>query len=150
MVVLHYTGMETAQAALERLCDPAAEVSAHYLITEKGELFQLVAEDQRAWHAGVSRWGEVVDVNSHSIGIELVNMGHHLGYSPFPHPQMLCLERLLRGILDRWQITPERVVGHEHVAPGRKIDPGEKFDWALLARLGLAKWPIVEPEGAGC
>ena len=145
MVVLHYTGMETAEAALARLCDPQAEVSAHYLIAEHGAVTRMVAEDMRAWHAGLSRWGTITDVNSHSIGIELVNPGHHLGYPPFPEPQMAALEALLSAILDRWDIPPERVVGHEHVAPVRKIDPGEKFDWARLARQNLAAWPIVDP-----
>lgn len=145
MVILHYTGMDTADAARARLCDPAAEVSAHYLISEKGVLVQMVAEDMRAWHAGVARWGNIEDVNSHSIGIELANPGHHLGYPPFPHPQILCLENLLVRVLGRWQIPAERVIGHEQVAPGRKIDPGEKFDWARLARRGLAAWPIIDP-----
>ena len=146
MVVLHYTGMATAEAAIERLCDPAPEVSAHFLIAENGEATQMVAEDMRAWHAGCSRWGEIEDVNSHSIGIELANPGHVLGYHPFPEAQMEMLEQLLREILERWQITPDRVVGHEHIAPGRKIDPGEKFDWQRLARQGLAAWPIVDPS----
>ncbi|MEM6624059.1 MAG: N-acetylmuramoyl-L-alanine amidase [Pseudomonadota bacterium] len=145
MVVLHYTGMQTAEAALARLCDPGPEVSAHYLIAEDGRLWQLVDEARRAWHAGVSRWGAITDVNSHAIGIELANPGHHLGYPPFPHPQIAVLEGLLAQILARWSIPPGRVVGHEHVAPGRKIDPGERFDWARLARQGLAAWPITPP-----
>ena len=145
MVVLHYTGMDSAEAALARLCDPGPEVSAHYLIAEDGRIWRLVAEEMRAWHAGVSRWGEVEDVNSHSIGIELANPGHELGYPPFAAPQMAALETLLTGIQERWSIPPERVVGHEHVAPGRKIDPGERFDWARLARQGLACWPIIDP-----
>jgi len=148
MVVLHYTGMGSAEAAIERLCDPGPEVSAHYLIAEDGAVTRMVAEEMRAWHAGASRWGGIRDVNSHSIGIELANPGHHLGYPPFPEPQMAALEDLLTGILNRWNIAPERVVGHEHVAPGRKIDPGEKFDWRRLARQGLAAWPIVDPSAA--
>lgn len=148
MVVLHYTGMESAQAALERLCDPVAEVSAHYLITETGQVFRLVAEDKRAWHAGAARWGGVEDVNSRSIGVELANPGHALGYPPFPAPQMAALEGLLDGVLARWRIPPERVVGHAEVAPGRKIDPGEKFDWRRLARAGLAVWLDWEDRGA--
>jgi N-acetylmuramoyl-L-alanine amidase len=146
MVVLHYTGMKSAEAALERLCDPVPDVSAHYLIAEDGRVWRLVAEEMRAWHAGASRWGAIEDVNSHSIGVEIANPGHHLGYPPFPEPQMAALEWLLTGVLERWRIPPERVVGHEHVAPGRKIDPGEKFDWARLARKGLAVWPIVDPS----
>ena len=147
MVVLHYTGMESAEAGLARLCDPEPEVSAHYLIAEDGRIWRLVAEEMRAWHAGVSSWGAVTDVNSHSIGIELANPGHELGYPPFTEPQMTALECLLSKILHRWEIAPERVVGHEHVAPGRKIDPGEKFDWQRLARQGLAGWPVVDPDG---
>ncbi len=148
MVVLHYTGMATVEAALARLCDPVAEVSAHYLIAEDGRCWRLVEEGRRAWHAGVSSWGAVSDVNSHSIGIELANPGHHHGYPPFPEPQMAVLEHLLAGILSRWEIRPGRVVGHSDVAPGRKIDPGEKFDWRRLARQGLAVWPIVDPAVA--
>ncbi|MEO1494231.1 MAG: N-acetylmuramoyl-L-alanine amidase [Pseudomonadota bacterium] len=149
MVVLHYTGMESAEAAILRLSDPGPEVSAHYLIAEDGTVTRMVAEEMRAWHAGASRWGEITDVNSHAIGIELANPGHHFGYPPFPAPQMAALEVLLAAILARWEIAPDRVVGHEHVAPGRKIDPGEKFDWLRLARQGLAAWPIVDPDQAG-
>ncbi len=138
MVVIHYTGMKTAEAARERLCDPAAKVSAHWLIDLDGRAEQLVDEGRRAWHAGVSSWGGESDVNSRSIGIELVNLGHEHGYHPFPEPQMRALEALLRAILARWPVRPENVVGHEEVAPGRKIDPGPKFDWARLARQGLA------------
>ena len=140
MVVLHYTGMESAAAAADRLCDPGAEVSAHYLVDLDGAVLALVPEEMRAWHAGASAWGGVVDVNSRSIGVELVNPGHALGYLPFPEPQMAALEALLDGILRRWQIPPERVLGHGCIAPGRKIDPGEKLDWRRLARRGLAVW----------
>ncbi len=153
MIVLHYTGMETAMAAIERLCDPAAEVSAHYVVDLNGEIFALVDEERRAWHAGRSQWGGVTDVNSHSIGIEIANPGHHLGYPPFPEPQMASVEWLVAQAMLRWSIMPERVVGHACVAPGRKIDPGEKFDWARLARQGLAVWreaasDLVEPCSA--
>ena len=144
MVVLHYTGMESAGAALARLSDPAAEVSAHYLVDTDGAVTRLVAEELRAWHAGVSGWGGVEDVNSRSIGIEIVNPGHDLGYPPFPEPQMAAVEALLAGILARHAIAPERVVGHACIAPGRKTDPGEKFDWRRLARRGLAVW--LDPD----
>lgn len=140
MIILHYTGMESAEAAIARLSDPKAEVSAHYLIDADGCVLALVAEDQRAWHAGVSGWGDVRDVNSRSIGIELVNPGHFAGYPPFPEPQMSALSALLGGVIERWSIPPERVLGHGCIAPGRKIDPGEKFDWRRLARQGLAIW----------
>ncbi|MRU16583.1 N-acetylmuramoyl-L-alanine amidase [Roseovarius sp. A21] len=137
MVVLHYTAMETAGAALDRLCDPAAEVSAHYLICEKGQVFALVPEDRRAWHAGAGGWGAVRDVNSRSIGIELANTGTH----PFPEPQITTLVALMRGVMQRWDIPPERIIGHSDMAPLRKADPGRRFDWGRLAREGLGVWP---------
>ena len=133
MVVLHYTGMETAEAALERLCDPAAEVSAHYCIEEDGTVHRLVREDRRAWHAGKSFWRGITDVNSASIGIELVNPGHEFGYRPFPDAQMAALLPLLADIVQRHDIPRANVVGHSDVAPARKEDPGELFDWELLA-----------------
>lgn len=139
MVVLHYTAMHSAEAALERLCSPCHEVSAHYLIGEDGRLWQLVRETERAWHAGRGAWGAVVDVNSHSIGIELANTGRH----PFPEPQMTALEHLLAGCLARWQIAPCRVIGHQDMAPTRKQDPGRRFDWRRLARRGLSVWPDI-------
>lgn len=145
MVVLHYTAMDGAAAAADRLCDPAAEVSAHYLVAVDGAVLALVPEELRAWHAGASAWGAVRDVNSRSVGVELDHPGHHLGYPPFPEPQMAALERLLAGVVSRWAIRPERVVGHACIAPGRKIDPGEKFDWRRLARRGLAVWPDAQP-----
>lgn len=137
LILLHYTAMTSAEAALDRLCDPQFEVSAHYLIAEDGRLWQMVREEDRAWHAGAGRWGDCVDVNSRSIGIELANAATH----PFPEPQMRALEDLLRGIMDRWSIPPERVVAHSDTAIGRKIDPGGRFDWRRLARQGLAVWP---------
>lgn len=141
LVVLHYTGMESGQAALDRLCDPAANVSAHYLIEEDGATYRLVADDKRAWHAGVSAWAGARDINDRSIGIEIVNPGHEFGYRPFPDTQMTSLETLLADILARHNITPARVVGHSDVAPMRKQDPGELFDWQRLAAKGLAVWP---------
>jgi len=149
MVVLHYTGMADAGAAIARLADLASEVSSHYVVCEDGAVLRMVAEAERAWHAGAARWGRVEDVNSHSIGIELVNPGHELGYPPFPEPQMAALEALLDDILGRWGIAPERVVGHACVAPGRKRDPGEKLDWRRLARHGLSVWLDAETEAAG-
>lgn len=135
LVVLHYTAMTSAEAALDRLCDPETEVSAHYLIGRDGRLWQMVAESQRAWHAGVGEWAGQDDVNSRSIGIELDNGGDH----PFSEPQMAVLELLLGQVLKRWSIPAEGVIGHSDMAPGRKIDPGSRFDWARLARLGLAR-----------
>jgi len=141
MVVLHYTAMQSAKAAIARLCDPAVEVSAHYVISEQGIVTQLVAEDMRAWHAGAGAWGDVVDVNSHSIGIELANCSTPDALVPFPAPQMDALVGLLTGIFARWNIAPERVIGHSDMAPTRKCDPGPKFDWQRLARQGLSVWP---------
>ena len=134
LIVLHYTAMTDAQAALDRLCDPLAEMSAHYLIGRDGTLWQLVDEAMRAWHAGAGEWAGAGDVNSRSVGIELDNTGAQ----PFPEPQMLALEALLPGIMGRWAIGPEGVIGHSCMSPGRKCDPGPRFDWARLARRGLA------------
>jgi len=138
MIVLHYTGMQSAEAALARLTDPAAEVSAHYLIDEDGTIHRLVAEDKRAWHAGQSHWRGITDVNSASIGIELVNPGHEFGYREFAPAQIEALVPLLAEIKDRYEITRGNIVGHSDIAPTRKQDPGELFPWAQLARLRLA------------
>lgn len=143
LVVLHYTGMADLASARARLCDPAAEVSAHWLIAEDGTTEALVPEDRRAWHAGAGAWQGRDDVNSHSIGIELANPGDR----PFPEPQMAALEVLLAAILARWSIPPDRVIAHSDMAPGRKSDPGPRFDWARLARQGLALAPAADaPE----
>lgn len=141
MLVLHYTGMETVEAALERLCDPDAAVSAHYLIDEHGAVFRLVPESRRAWHAGVSSWAGDTDINDRSIGIELANPGHEYGYRPFADAQMAALENLALDVLARRAILPRRVVGHSDVAPARKQDPGEFFDWPRLAARGIGLWP---------
>lgn len=143
LIVIHYTAMQSAKAALERLCDPVAEVSAHYLIAEDGTLYSLVAEDQRAWHAGAGGWGGREDVNSRSIGIELANTGAH----PFPEPQMVTLEALLPQIMTRWGIGAQGVIGHSDMAPERKFDPGTRFDWQRLARQGLSVWPQLGRAG---
>lgn len=137
LIVLHYTGMASCAAALDRLCDPQAEVSAHYLISQGGEVLDLVHEAMRAWHAGAGEWAGISDVNSHSIGIELANTGAE----PFAHPQMLALEQLLPRIMARWSIAPHRVIAHSDLAPGRKRDPGPRFDWRRLAQQGLSVWP---------
>jgi len=141
MLVIHYTGMPTAEAALARLRDPAAKVSTHYLVHEDGAVVSLVPESERAWHAGVSYWRSNADINARSIGIELVNPGHEFGYRPFPEPQMAALEKLAQGILERHPIPPRNVVGHSDVAPDRKEDPGELFDWRRLAAAGIGLWP---------
>ncbi len=148
MLVLHYTGMKTAAEAIERLCDPAAKVSAHYAIDEDGSVLRLVGEAARAWHAGVSSWRKCSDINSVSIGIELVNPGHEFGYRPFPAPQMAALEELAREILARHPIPARHVLGHSDIAPLRKQDPGELFDWAYLARAGIGLWPDFSTSSA--
>lgn len=138
MIVLHYTGMVDADAALARLTDPQAKVSAHYLVDEDGRLVNLVPEDKRAWHAGRSHWRGITDINSASIGIEIVNPGHDHGYRPFPDAQIEALIPLVADIKDRHAITRGNIVGHSDIAPTRKRDPGELFPWGRLARLRLA------------
>lgn len=141
MLVLHYTGMESGNEALERLCDPEAQVSAHYLIDERGGVTRLVEEHMRAWHAGVSYWRGNTDINCRSIGIELVNPGHEFGYLNFTDMQMSSLEILAHDILRRHPIPARNVVGHSDIAPQRKKDPGELLDWASLARIGIGLYP---------
>lgn len=142
MLVLHYTGMETAGAALDRLCDPEAEVSAHYLIEEDGRIHKLVPEYQRAWHAGVSCWRGAPGVNARSIGIELVNPGHEFGYRAYPEEQIKSLTMLCRTLVAKFDIPHRNVVGHSDVAPMRKDDPGELFPWEDLAKDGVGLWPV--------
>jgi N-acetylmuramoyl-L-alanine amidase len=144
ILLLHYTGMQSAEAALERLTDPVARVSCHWLIEEDGRIHRLVAEEHRAWHAGMSFWAGERDINSRSIGIEIVNPGHEWGYRPFPAAQMEALATLAAGILARHAIPPTRVLAHSDVAPARKQDPGELFDWAWLAERGIGLWPAAD------
>ncbi|MBT5047062.1 MAG: N-acetylmuramoyl-L-alanine amidase [Rhodospirillaceae bacterium] len=141
ILLLHYTGMQSAGASLERLCDPEAKVSAHYLIDEDGTVYGLVDEARRAWHAGVSYWEGATDINARSIGIELQNPGHEFGYRPFPEAQMVSLMDLCHGILTRHPIPPDRVLAHSDVAPQRKEDPGELFNWKRLAEAGIGRLP---------
>lgn len=144
LVVLHHTAMATAEAALARLRDPAAEVSAHYLVAEDGRVWRLVDERARAWHAGAGSWRGQGDLNSRSIGIELANPGPLAGFPPFPEPQMAAVEALLDGIGARWRIPAAGVIAHSDLAPGRKSDPGPKFDWRRLAQGGRALWVAGE------
>jgi N-acetylmuramoyl-L-alanine amidase len=137
MIVLHYTGMRDAAAAIDRLCDPAAEVSAHYVISPSGQVWHLVKEVDRAWHAGAGSWCGMSDINSNSLGIELVNTGAQ----PFPEPQMRCLEALMTDMMGRWEILPHQVIAHSDMAPERKEDPGPRFDWRRLDRLSLGFCP---------
>lgn len=145
MIVLHYTGMKTGEEALARLCDPAAKVSAHYFVEEDGRIFRLVAEENRAWHAGVSTWKGEGEINARSIGVEIVNPGHEWDYRDFPDAQIDAAIMLVNEICARHDIASTRVLGHSDVAPARKDDPGEKFPWNRLAAEGLAVGPY---EGA--
>lgn len=138
LVVLHYTGMPDAASAIKWLANPQSKVSAHYVVTEDGQIVRMVDEAKRAWHAGRSHWRGIDDVNSASIGIEIVNPGHEWGYRPFPDTQIEALIPLLSDITSRHRITRGNVVGHSDIAPARKIDPGELFPWSKLARLRLA------------
>jgi len=152
LLILHYTGMQSAEAALARLCDRAAEVSAHYVIDEDGTTYRLVDERARAWHAGVSAWQGRADVNTFSVGIELVNPGHEWGYRDFPAAQLAACAHLSRAIMRRHSIPAVRVLGHSDIAPARKQDPGERFDWALLASHGVGLWPpptLPDADGDG-
>jgi len=149
MLVFHYTGMADAATALARLRDPEAKVSAHYLVDEDGTVHRLVPEDRRAWHAGEAAWRGHGDVNARSIGIELVNPGHDLGYRPFPEAQMRAAIALARAVIQRHPVPPRNVVGHADVAPERKKDPGELFDWRRLAGEGVGLWaePVTADGG---
>jgi N-acetylmuramoyl-L-alanine amidase len=145
LLVLHYTGMRTGPEALERLCDPDAKVSAHYLVEEDGRVFRLVAEERRAWHAGVSYWRGRRNVNGESIGIEIVNPGHEWGYRSFPDAQIESVIALVADIRSRWDIEDRDIVGHSDVAPDRKDDPGELFPWKRLAEAGHGLWADWPP-----
>lgn len=144
MLVLHYTGMKTAQAALDRMCDAERKVSSHYMIDEAGEIFQLVGEENRAWHAGVSYWRGNTNINQRSIGIEIVNCGHEFGYTPFPKEQMSAVAKLSIDIINRHKIPAHNVVGHSDIAPSRKQDPGELFDWKWLSEQGIGLFPTLQ------
>lgn len=150
-IILHYTGMETGQAALERMCDAASKVSAHYMVEEDGRIFHLVDEDRRAWHAGVSEWAGETNLNSASIGIEIVNGGHDWplkdgGLPPYPDTQINAVIALCKDIMARHNISPKNILGHSDIAPARKIDPGEHFPWEGLAAAGVGIWPDVRDE----
>ena len=146
MLILHYTGMQTAQAAIDRLRDPRAAVSSHYVVDEDGTVFRLVPEDRRAWHAGVSHWRGQAALNARSIGIEIVNPGHEFGYRDFPVLQLAAVCDLCLSILTRHDVPARNVVGHSDVAPDRKEDPGERFDWRALAENGVGIWPEDSPD----
>ena len=143
MIVLHYTGMPTGEAALAKMCDPDAKVSAHYMVEEDGRIFSLVPEERRAWHAGKSFWKGETDINAVSVGIEVVNPGHEFGYRPFPEAQIEALADLIADVRSRWTIPDARILGHADVAPDRKEDPGELFPWKHLSELGHGLWVEV-------
>lgn len=145
MIVLHYTGMQDGVSALQQLTNPMAEVSSHYLIWEDGRIFQLVPESARAWHAGRGQWGRDTDINSCSIGIEIVNGGHDYGLPDFPAEQIDAVIALCRDIGTRWSIPPHRILAHSDTAPARKADPGEKFPWARLADDGIGHFVLPAP-----
>ena len=147
ILVLHYTGMKTGEGALNKLRDAQSKVSAHYVVDEDGAIYHLVKEDMRAWHAGISSWRGETRVNHHSIGIEIVNPGHEYGYRNFPDIQMESVIELCKDILVRHTIPARNVVGHSDIAPVRKEDPGELFDWAWLAREGIGLWPDKAEAG---
>jgi N-acetylmuramoyl-L-alanine amidase len=147
MIVLHYTGMTSADDALDRLCSVEAHVSSHYLVFEDGRIFQLVPEAQRGYHAGVSSWEGETDINARSIGIEIANPGHDAGYPDFPEAQIDAVIALCRDILARRPMRPDRVVAHSDVAPSRKNDPGEKFPWQRLHAAGIGHWVAPAPLG---
>ena len=140
-IVLHYTGMRDGASAVDRLCDSASEVSSHYVVMESGRVLQLVAEDRRAWHAGRAFWCGETDINSASIGIEIVNGGHDFGLPPFAGDQIAAVITLCRDIMSRHAIRPERILAHSDIAPQRKRDPGERFPWRRLADAGVGLWP---------
>jgi len=149
MLILHYTGMPSAEAAIRWLVAPESGVSCHYAVDEQGSITQMVPEAKRAWHAGVSHWMGVSDINSCSIGIEIHNPGHDGSYPDFPEAQMRAVEALCVDIMGRHGIAPHKVLAHSDVAPRRKIDPGEKFDWARLARAGIGHWAAPVPVSEG-
>jgi N-acetylmuramoyl-L-alanine amidase len=149
ILIMHYTGMQTCQAAVERLTDAASRVSSHYTIDEDGTIYRHVAEEMRAWHAGASHWRGATDINSRSVGIEIVNPGHEFGYRAFPDVQIAAVIELSRGIVSRHRIPPRNVIGHSDIAPGRKTDPGELFPWKPLAEAGLGIWVEARATNEG-
>lgn len=148
-IILHYTGMASGQSAEDWLCDPDSQVSSHYLVHEDGRIVQMVRESDRAWHAGKSFWAGERDLNSRSIGIEIANRGHQLGYDDFPDIQVKAVIRLCKGVIKRHGISGERVLAHSDIAPGRKVDPGEKFPWQKLGEKGIGLYVTPTPIAGG-
>lgn len=150
ILLMHYTGLATVEKALDVLSRPDCKVSCHYVVDTDGRIIQMVSEAHRAWHAGLSSWHGETDINSASIGIEIQNAGHSLGYPDYPEAQMLAVTALASDIVARNHIAPAGALAHSDVAPQRKIDPGEKFDWQRLARAGVGVWIEPEPIGEDC
>lgn len=145
ILIMHYTGTQSCEAAVTRLTDVASRVSSHYTVDEDGTIYRHVAEEMRAWHAGVSHWRGETDINSRSVGIEIVNPGHEFGYRAFPQVQIAAVEKLSQGIVARHKIPARNVIGHSDIAPGRKTDPGELFPWRYFAKSGLGIWVEAKP-----
>ena len=145
-IIFHYTGMQSERASIKRLCNPISKVSSHYLINQKGKIFQLIQDKYVAWHAGKSCWGRYKSLNENSIGIELVNKGHQFGYESFKHKQISSLIKLCKKLVKKYKINKKNIVGHSDIAPLRKIDPGEKFPWKYLAKNKVGIWHDYEPN----
>ena len=146
LIILHYTGMQTDIEVYKKFRDPDSKVSSHYTVDEAGSVHHHVDEERRAWHAGASFWQGETDINAHSIGIEIVNPGHEFGYRPFPADQMRAVAALCKDIMARHKIKPASVLAHSDIAPSRKEDPGELFDWKMLAGQGVGVWPDADAE----
>ena len=146
IIVIHYTGMQSERESIIRLCDPSSKVSSHFFISQSGKIFRLIQDYQIAWHAGKSCWGKYKNINKNSIGIELANKGHRLGYTNFKKKQILSLIKICKRLSKKYKIKKENIVGHSDVAPLRKIDPGEKFPWKQLADNGICKWQICRKK----
>jgi N-acetylmuramoyl-L-alanine amidase len=146
LIVIHYTGMQSERESLVRLCNPVSKVSSHFLINKNGKVYRLVKDDKIAWHAGKSSWGKYKNLNKNSIGIELVNEGHKFGYTNYKKKQLLSLIKVSKKIIKKYKIKKKNIVGHSDIAPLRKIDPGEKFPWKLLAKKNVGAWHNVKPD----
>ena len=140
IIVIHYTGMQSERVSISRLCDPKFKVSSHFLINQKGKIYRLVKDRQIAWHAGKSCWGKYRQLNKNSIGIELVNKGHRFGYTNFKKKQISSLIKICKILIKKYKIKTQNIVGHSDISPSRKIDPGEKFPWKLLAKKNIGNW----------
>ena len=146
IIVIHYTGMQSERESISRLCNPKSKVSSHFVINQKGKVYRLVQDEKIAWHAGKSRWGKYRQLNKNSIGIELVNKGHRFGYTNFKKKQLLSLIKICKSLVKKYKIKKKYIVGHSDISPLRKIDPGEKFPWKLLAKKNIGIWHSCKPS----